>query len=120
MDSVRWFGDLVLSKVTCLLFIELKCFPKNIPSQFRLNLSATAGLGQNRVVVFRCRHFTEREASISVKSSDRRRLTGMKNPGCCRKVRALLFVSDVRGQGLFFGPLHGPLVLVCGSKILVT
>jgi len=31
----------------------------------------------------------------------------------------LLSISDVRGQGLFFGPLHGPLVLVCGLKILV-
>ena len=32
----------------------------------------------------------------------------------------LLSISDVRGQALFFGPLHGPLVLVGGSKILVT
>ena len=32
----------------------------------------------------------------------------------------ILSISDVRGQGLFFGPLRGPLVLVCGSKILVT
>ena len=32
----------------------------------------------------------------------------------------LLSISDVRGQALFFGPPHGSLVLVCGSKILVT
>ena len=37
-----------------------------------------------------------------------------------KSLKYLLFVSDVRGQGLFFGPLHEPLVLVCGSKILVT
>ena len=32
----------------------------------------------------------------------------------------LLPVSEVRGQALFFNPLHGLLVLVRGSKILVT
>lgn len=32
----------------------------------------------------------------------------------------LLSISDVCGQGLFFDQLHGPLVLVWGSKILVT
>ena len=32
----------------------------------------------------------------------------------------LLSISDLQGQGLYFGLLHKPLVLVCGSKILVT
>ena len=34
--------------------------------------------------------------------------------------KMILSISAVRGQGSFFGPLHGPLVLVGGSKILVT
>ena len=35
-------------------------------------------------------------------------------------IEDILSMSDVRGQGLFFSPLHGPLVSFCGSKILVT
>ena len=32
----------------------------------------------------------------------------------------LLSISDVRGHGLFFGSLQGPLVFARGLKILVT